>query len=230
MDEVNYGEGHDYMKLEGKPMGSQLLYQVIGLNKTAEDLTKYPQIAGAKLGDFIFRDADGNNIINSYDRIRQNQTPVPEVVYGLTLEGSWRNFDFMVLFQGQARASQYVYPQINASVGNIEKYATEDRWTTNNPNGSRPRLSSTINDGSPTPSTYYFYDASFLRVKNLEIGYTLPSKLVSSAGIRNMRVYIGGYNLLTFSKLDFIDPEASSTEAQTYPQVRIINAGIKVTF
>lgn len=230
MDEVDYGEGHDYMKLEGKPMGSQLLYQVIGLNKTAEDLTNNLQMKGARLGDFIFLDADGNGIINSYDRIRQDQTPVPEIVYGLTCEGSWKNFDFMVLFQGQARVSQYVYPQIEPAVGNIEKYATEDRWTTDNPNGSRPRLSSTINNGSPTPSTYYFYTASFLRIKNLEIGYTLPSKLIEHGGVKNMRVYIGGYNLLTFSKLDFIDPEASSSEAQTYPQVRIINAGVKVTF
>lgn len=229
MDEPSWGEGHDYMKQEGKPMGALLLYKVIGINKDSTDLTGYPQMAGAKLGDFIFLDTDTNGIINSYDRIRQNQTSIPQIVFGLTFEGQIKNFDFMILLQGQAKASQYVYPQIDPRVGNVEKYAIEDRWTTENPNGSRPRLGSTINNGSPTPSTYYFYDASFLRLKNLEIGYTIPFKK-QALGIKNMRLYVGGYNLFTLSKLDFIDPENTSSEAQNYPQVRIVNAGLKVTF
>ena len=104
MDEAPWPEGHDYMKLEGHPMGSGLYYQVIGINKTDDDLMKYPQMAGASLGDFIYADLDGDGEITNLDRKRCDLTAVPQIVFGLNVSATYKNWDFMALFQGQARA------------------------------------------------------------------------------------------------------------------------------
>lgn len=229
MNETPWGEGQEYMNQEGRPMGSKLLYQVIGINRTAEDLVNYPQMPGAKLGDFIFADLNNDSTITSLDRYRNDLTNIPEIVYGLTFQGNWKQLDLMILFQGQARARQYIYPNNDPVVGNVEQYAIDGRWTPENINASKPRLGGTINNGSPTPADYHYKDASFLRLKNVEIGYTISTK--NSGGMKNLRFYVGGYNLLIlYDKIKVIDPEMASQEVQAYPPVRIFNAGVRVQF
>ncbi|MPN59853.1 hypothetical protein SDC9_207575 [bioreactor metagenome] len=88
-----------------------------------------------------------------------------------------------------------------------------------------------INNAGVYPSTYWHRDASFLRLKNIELGVNLPGRLLGgTTGVNNLRVYIGGYNLLTFDTLKIVDPESNSSETQNYPQLRIFNAGVKLTF
>jgi len=184
---------------------------------------------GAKLGDFIFADLNNDSTITSLDRYRNDLTNIPEIVYGLTFQGNWKQLDLMILFQGQARARQYIYPNNDPVVGNVEQYAIDGRWTPENINASKPRLGGTINNGSPTPADYHYKDASFLRLKNVEIGYTISTK--NSGGMKNLRFYVGGYNLLIlYDKIKVIDPEMASQEVQAYPPVRIFNAGVRVQF
>ena len=231
MDETPWGEGHEYMNATGHPMGARLYYHVIGINKTADDLAKYPQMAGAGLGDFIYEDLDGDDKITSFDRKRCDYTVVPEIVFGLNAQMTWKNLDFTMLLQGQALARFYYAPLTDPVSGNVEKQAAERAWTLNNPDSDYPRIGSNIVNGGVTASDYYYRDASFLRLKNLEIGYTIPGKVFGDKiGIKNLRVYAAGYNLLTLSGLKNVDPETSDESYQTYPQMRIFNFGAKLNF
>ena len=231
MDETPWGEGHEYMNATGHPMGAELYYQVIGINKTQEDLEKYPQMAGATLGDFIFADLDGNGVIDTYDRKRCDLTTVPELVFGLNFEAQWKGFDLSVLFQGQGRARYYYAPLMDPVSGNVEREAAEKAWTLDNTDSDWPRLGSNVSNGHTTRSSFYYRDASFLRLKNVELGYTFNQAMFGAkVGIRSLRIYIAGYNLLTFSGLKNVDPETDDESYQNYPQMRIFNAGVKLTF
>ena len=231
MDETPWGEGHEYMNLTGHPMGAKLYYQVKGINKTQEDLDNNPQMAGATLGDFIYEDLDGDGKITSYDRKRCDLTSVPEIVYGLTFDGQWNNFDFSVLLQGQGRARFYYAPMTDPVSGNLDKFAAQNAWTLNNTDSNYPRIGSNVSNGGVNRSSFYYRDASFLRLKNVEIGYTLPENiLLNRLKVKSLRFYIAGYNLLTLDSLKSVDPETSDESYQTYPQMRIYNMGVKLTF
>ncbi|KAA6300958.1 MAG: TonB-dependent receptor SusC [Candidatus Ordinivivax streblomastigis] len=235
-DETPWGDGYEYLAAEGHPMGSRLLYEVIGINKTEADLQKYPQVSGATLGDFIYKRNDPNpvnpNAITLKDRKRVDLSTVPEIVYGLSFDAHWRLFDLTMLLQGQARAKYYVSPRIDPAEGNIMQDIADGRWSLKNPTADKPGVGGSINNAGVYESTYWHRDASFLRLKNLEIGFTLPKNWLAQDITRaqNLRIYIGGYNLLTFDSLKIVDPESSSSDQQNYPQLRIFNAGVKLTF
>ncbi len=227
IDETPWGEGYDYMKAEGKPMGTELYYHSIGIFRTQEQLDSYPHIAGAGLGDLIYEDVDDNGIIDGMDRVRANLMHFPEIVFGLNIGLNWKEFDFNMLLQGQGRVQQLVHMRIDHT-GNAFKERTEDRWTPDNINGTMPRVESITSTSAE--SDFWMKDASFLRLKNLEIGYTLRRALSDKLKISNIRVYMNGYNLLTFDKLKVMDPESDQAGANYYPQMKIFNAGISLTF
>ena len=228
MDEAPYGEQYKYMEQTGHPMGSSLIYQVIGINKTQEDLEKYPQMDGARLGDFIFEDLDKDGKITTFDRKRCDLTTVPEIVFGMNFTAQYKGFDFTMLLQGQGRARYYYAPSMDPQSDNLEYYAAKNAWTLDNPNSDYPRIGSSITNGGVTRSSFYYRNASFMRLKNVEIGYTIPQKTFGKVPVRGLRVYVAGYNLLTLTGLKEIDPEANSDV--TYPQMRIYNAGVKLSF
>jgi TonB-linked SusC/RagA family outer membrane protein len=231
MDEAPWPEGHDYMKQEGHPMGSSLYYQVGGINKTEDDLKNHTQMSGATLGDFWFVDLDGDNEITNLDRKRMDLTVVPQMVFGSSVDITWRNFDFSMLLQGQALARYYYSPMMDPVSGNLDRFAAEHAWTKDNPDSDQPRIGSTVSNGGVNRSSFYSRNAAFLRLKNIEIGYTIPlNRLVPKLGASGLRFYVAGYNLLTLSELKFVDPETSDEGYQTYPQMRIINTGVKLTF
>lgn len=230
MDETPWGEGREYMNQTGHPMGSTLIYQVKGINKTQADLENNPQMKGATLGDFIFEDLDGDGEITTFDRKRCDLTAVPQIVFGLNFTAQYKGFDFSMLLQGQGRARYYYAPLMDPQSGNVEYYAAKNAWTLDNPDSNYPRLGSTVSNGGVNRSSFYYRNAAFLRLKNLEIGYTIPQKAFGKVPVKGLRVYLAGYNLLTLSGLKEIDPETSDEGFQNYPQMRIFNAGVKLTF
>ena len=231
MDETPYDENHQYMNQTGHPMGASLIYQVAGINRSFEDIENHPQMSGAGLGDFYFEDLDKDGKIDSNDRMRMDLTAVPQIVFGLNGDLQWKNFDLSLLLQGQARARYYYAPLTDPVSGNIEMDAAVNAWTLDNKDTDHPRIASNIGNGGVYRTSYYYRNAAFLRLKNLEIGYTLPGAVFGhQVGIKNIRVYAAGYNLLTLSELKNVDPETSDEGYQTYPQVRIFNFGVKVTF
>ena len=231
MDEAPWPEGHDYMKQEGHPMGASLYYQVGGVNKTEDDLKNHPQMSGATLGDFWFEDLDGDGAITSLDRKRMDLTVVPQIVFGTSFDATWKNFDFTLLLQGQAGARYYYSPMMDPVSGNLDYFAAANAWTLDNRDSDYPRIGSTVSNGGVNRASYYSRNAAFVRLKNVELGYTIPMKrLVPKLGVSGIRFYVAGYNLLTFSELKFVDPETSDEGYQTYPQMRIFNTGVKLSF
>lgn len=221
-----------YQRQTGGPMNTSLLYDAIGIFRTADELNKYPHPAGTQLGDLIYRDVNGDGQINADDQIRTKYGNIPEITYGIILGGDYKGFDLSLLFAGQTNVSQYVLPE-SGTIGNYYSSWADNRWSPSNPNGSYPRVderaSSSISGGR-FANTFWLNDASFLRLKNVSLGYTFSSGVLSRIRIGSLRVYANAFNLFTITRVKDYDPEGTSSSGQFYPQQRIINVGVNVRF
>ena len=115
----------------------------------------------------------------------------------------------------------------------MNAFAAKHAWTLDNPDSDYPRLGSTVSNGGVYRVSFYHRNAAFLRLKNVELGYTIPQKVFGAMRmpVKGVRFYVGGYNLFTISGLTEIDPETSDgAGSSTYPQMRIFNAGVKLSF
>jgi TonB-linked SusC/RagA family outer membrane protein len=228
IDETPWPEGHDYMNAEGKPLGAELYYNTLGIFKTQAEIDSYPHLINTIPGDLKYEDVDKDGEITNLDRVRHDKSNFPEIVFGLTASASWKDFDFGLLFQGQAAAEQYVYFRLD-NTSNTFMERLKDRWTPTNPNGSMPRAGG-ANNSDIYPSTFWLQNAAFLRLKNLEIGYTIPKKVYEKLRIQRLRLYVSGHNLFVLSRIKILDPETSTADGSYYPQLRLYNAGITLTF
>lgn len=218
----------------GKAIGAPLLWEAIGIFRSQEEIDRTPHAPGTRPGDLIFRDVDDDGQINGNDRVRQELTDIPRLTFGLPLNFAYKSWNFNALLQGQAQAQKYVYFQ-SGTIGNFTQEYFDNRWTAENPNASGPRLYDREN--IPTTSyanTYFLRDASFLRLKSVQISYSLDNELLKRLPFSALRIYVSGFNLLTFDKLKHLDPEANPND-QNYagwntPQTRVFNAGLNVTF
>ena len=149
---------------------------------------------------------------------------------------NWKNLDFSFLFQGAARTQVYlkggvIQPYFNQ--GNLPQLWVNESWTEQNVNAKYPRLAESTHNFPTTDISAvqtYLYDASYLRLKNIEIGYTLPSRWLRSAAITGLRVYVNAQNLFTISDVPQIDPENTQQEGWTYPQMKAFNVGLTLQF
>ncbi len=222
----------EYQLSKGKPLGADLLYDALGIFRTQADLDNNVTLPGQQLGDLIYRDVNEDGEISDLDRIKQDLTNIPQMIYGLSFGGAYKNFDLNVLFQGQARSVQYVAAE-SGEVGNFFSSWGDNRWSPDNPNGTYPRVdvrtSSSINEGL-FRNDFWLVNTSFLRLKNVELGFKFPEKIMSDFGIKSARLYVSGFNLATFTKAKDVDPEGDSSNGQFYPQQKIYNIGINVNF
>ena len=144
----------------------------------------------------------------------------------------YQSFDFNMTLQGQALVAQYVIPE-SGEIGNFFSTWADNRWRPTNTNGSYPRVdtrtSSSINGGL-YPNNFWLDNTSFLRVRNLEVGYTTPKVLLSKLHVEKIRIYANVSNLLTLTRVKDYDPEGNSESAQFYPQLRTFNLGINIGF
>lgn len=220
-----------YQKYTGLPIGSDLMYRAIGIFRTQHDLDAYPKVSGAQLGDLIYEDYDKDGQITAADRVRTPLSNVPQIVYGVNLGAGWKDFDLSILFQGQARSVQYVMIESGEFSSFIRTWA-DNRWSPDNPQGSFPRADSRAGTSvnGAYRNTFWLQNTAFLRLKNLELGYTMPQALISRLKLSGVRIYANGFNLLTFTKVKDIDPEGDNSNAYFYPQQKIYNLGINVSF
>ncbi|MEX2368467.1 MAG: hypothetical protein WD510_03085, partial [Balneolaceae bacterium] len=220
----------EWQQSTGSPMNTDLYYNVIGVFQDEANVNSYPSWEGARPGDLIFEDVNGDGEIDGRDRIRIDKTGTPKWTGGLNINANYKQFDFSILFQGAAGAVQYLKTE-SGEIGNFLQNFAENRWTPDNPSSEHPRTWNRDDEyWASNANTYFLRDMDYLRLKNLEIGYSLPPEVGSGLGIQRLRIYASGFNLLTWDKLKVMDPEVRTSDGQYYPQKRVFNLGISVTF
>lgn len=192
-------------------------------------------------GDVVYKDLNGDGVVNNYDRAAIGNPRTPEIQFGIPLGLSYKGFDFSMLWQGSALCSVQLsgpavwdFPLYDQSrIGKVRRMHL-DRWTPETAATAKyPALHYGIhNNNKQQYSSLFLYDASYIRLKNVEIGYTLPKAWTSKAGIQNVRIYVQGQNLLTFDNLGDVDmdPEIKNGDGSWFPVQRVINIGLNMTF
>ena len=230
-----------YQNATGHPIGAGLYYEIDNdysggiFDSDAEAVAYGATISpNTGAGDLVRKDMNNDGVINSLDRVRQNLTATPEIVYGFNMRFSYKAFDLALNWQGQARARISPYGPVWMNYdpvqwGNFNPWLLDDGWTPENTTGSKPRPGLSFPEVHGN-TTFALVNAAFFRLKNAELGYNIPSGLTNKIGLDNARVYISGYNLFSLDKLkDFgVDPE--QTSQATFPPTRIINLGVSLTF
>ncbi len=227
-----------WQRQEGKPIGQPIIYECIGLFQSAADIASSPSQAALgvpTIGDRKYRDYNGDGIINTLDRFASGYSNIPEISYGFSFGGNIKGFDFSVLLQGVDHVSLTFWKgQNNNEVGRWNPFLTAEQ----NANATYPTLHSNAGSGGSINNgvTSFgplgnVYDGGYLKLKNVEIGYSLPKSLIKSIGISSARVYTNGVNLaILMDHLKYLDPEAGSGDGTFYPQMRVINCGFNITF
>ena len=185
-------------------------------------------------GDIKYTDVNNDGVVNELDRVPIGKPTVPEIVYGFGVSASYKGYDFSVFMQGVARTSFFINPNdISPFVNerNALNVIANNHWSINNPdpNAFWPRLSTYSIANNEQQSTWWQRDGDFLRLKNIEIGYTFPDRESGLFSGLNTRVYFTGLNLLTFSKFDLWDTEMGGN-GLGYPPQKVYNIGLQVNF
>ncbi|MBO9204391.1 MULTISPECIES: SusC/RagA family TonB-linked outer membrane protein [Niastella] len=221
-----------YQKQTGRPLNTSLLYNSLGIFRSTDEITKYPHLSGAQPGDLILQDVNEDGKITADDQVRTKYGNIPEITYGILLNADYSSFDISIVFAGQTHVSQFVLPE-SGTVGNFYSSWADNRWSPSNINGAYPRVdtrtSASVNGGL-YPSTFWLNNASFLRLKNIELGYTVAKPTLTKMKMQSLRVYLSAFNLFTITKVKDYDPEGNQYSGQFYPQQRIVNLGVALQF
>ncbi len=186
-----------------------------------------------KFKDISGADGIPDGKINNLDQVRLDRTRDPRFTGGININLAYRSFDLSALFQAATGGLQLLNFSETGEFGNWLQYSYNNRWSVENPSSEHPRLVSRTNTyytNSFRNNTYWLRSNDYLRFKNFEVGYTLGSNIGQRVGISRLRVYVSGLNLATWQKLKIWDPEETSEQGYVYPQARIINTGVRVTF
>ena len=218
--------------IEGYGVSSYYGYVADGLFRTEEELKKGPLRTGnEKLGDIRYKDLDDDGKITAADRkIIGNK--MPKWTGGFNFRVGYKNFELSGLLQGAFDAKRYYNGEASYAFFNNASCLNKhwNRWSEENPNGNFPRLSLTSQTNYAF-SSFWLQDASYVRMKNLTLAYTLPSEVISRIGLSFAQVYLTGENLFTISGLDKgLDPESGNSRGWSYSNVRKISCGLKLTF
>lgn len=220
----------------GGPIGEFYGYQVIGIFQSADDVAKSPQAGSAKPGDFIYKDVNGDGVISGLDRIPMGN-PNPKYFYGLNTSFTYRQFDLSLDFQGVADVSVYDANQ-GLRYGN-ENY-TEDffahRW--HGPGTSNTDPSANIGGNQNyQPNTWFVESGSYFRVRNLQLGFTLPEGISSRWKLQKLRIYANAQNPFNFFSYKGFSPEISggsptsqNIDTNVYPLYATFNFGVNLSF
>ena len=226
----------DYQKSTGYPMpadiatyNNNLYYNAIGIFKNQAEVDAYPHWSGARPGDVIFEDVNGDGVIDGLDRKRIYKSELPTHTGGFNFDLSYKNIYLSAFFQWATGAVRYDYYEMQGETGNFLVRNVEGRWTESNPNADKPRIWNRYAEyWRNNRNTYWLQNSDYIRLKNLEIGYNIPSSFTRKFYVEGMRIYFTGMNLFTFTKIEDFDPE--TTSATAYPLNKIFNFGINIDF
>ncbi len=225
------------INLEGHPINSYYGYVADGLYRTQEDVDEANEknsVGGGalKLGDIRYKDISGpegkpDGVVDTNDRTVIGN-PFPDFTYGFGLNAAYKGFDFSAFFQGVAGVDRVVmdYPTISGNVTTVFL----DRYSESaNPNGNFPRLGN--GDYNSQPSSFWLKDASYLRLKNIELGYSFKQEWIRKAKLERLRIYVSAQNILTITGIDDYDPEkyGTDTRGHAYPNAKTFSVGLNIT-
>lgn len=219
----------EWQRRTGHSLDSWLMYKTDGIYQTWDEINSTPHFANAQPGDIKYVDIDGDGQITDNDRIRSEYGNVPRLVYGLNLAAEWKGFEFGMLWTGQGCAEQMIVPYSY----NLDKEFYNNRWISaeETPNAKYPRAFDKDDYENTRWSDFWLYDASFLRLKNLEIAYSLPQSVLNKIKLQGVRFALTGTNLFTIDKVKVQDPEATATSTgQSYPLARTYTFSLNLTF
>lgn len=224
---------YDYTRATGNPVGQIFGLQAIGYFVDQADIdNSLPQQFGpVKAGDIKYKDMNGDKVINSDDRVAMGyNSTCPETYYSFSLGLEWKGLGFSAQFQGVGNytailSSNYYRPLVDNTT--ISTYAYQNRWTPETPNARFPRLTTETVDNNLQTSSLWLADRSFLKLRNCEVYYKLPSSWLSKCWMKNAKVYVRGVDLLCFDGIDHLDPEAMNN---SYPATRSVHVGLSVGF
>ncbi len=231
----------------GYPIGSFFLYVMDGIFQNELDVvTSANQGANIRPGDVRYVDQNGDGIIDHNDRIHVGSA-IPKYTTGFQISANYRSFDLGLFWHGAF--GHHIYYQVATDIEgfyrpfNLTMRYYDERWTGEGTSDTQPRASWSAKGNNTKPSTRFLEDASFLRLKNLQIGYTLPKRLTQRLRMDQARVYFIAHNLLTFTKYPGLDPEMTTSDNAkaegdlaagidwgTYPLARSFNIGLTIAF
>ena len=215
-------------------------YEAVGLFESQEEINDHAQQFGTVLpGDIKYRDLNGDGVIDAYDRKKIGRGDVPYLTLGAGISLGYKAFDLQAFFQGQFGAEDQlaglsIHPfSGGGGRGNLYANAT-DRWTEENPDPDAfyPRLAygDALNTNNTQVSSFWTRKLDFVRMKEMEIGYTLPPSFTGNSAFSNIRIYFQGRNLLTFSDFDLWDPELNTSNGDSYPNTKVYAIGLDIQF
>ncbi len=234
----------------GYPIGSFYLYQQEGIFQNAADIFAHAyQGKNIKPGDVKFKDQNGDGVIDEKDRVFLGSA-IPKYTFGATANLNYKNFDLSIFFQGQY--GNKIYSQVNMDIEgfyrpfNVTQRVYDERWHGEGTSNSMPLVSFNDASNNKYPSSRFLEDGSYLRLKNLQLGYTIPDKIIKRAHLSSLRIYVTGQNLWTLTKFTGLDPEmnisnnvnkdtyggdvAAGIDWGTYPSARSYIVGLNLSF
>lgn len=217
----------------------------LGLFKDYDEIRNSPtQTFGAyQPGDIKYKDVNGDGVINDGDRVAIGATRRPNLIYGVGLSANWKGFDLSVHFQGAGKSTFFTYGKTvhafsEGEWGQVMKGVMgENRWisseisgdpATEDPNASYPRLSYGANPNNFRESTFWLRNGQYLRLKTIDLGYNLPKEISNRIKTNNIRIFLVGTNLLTWSKFKLWDPELASSRGEEYPLAKSVTLGVNI--
>jgi TonB-linked SusC/RagA family outer membrane protein len=224
-----------WQKQEGYPIDSYIIYPSNGIFIDQADVDKtLAKLVGTKPGDVKYIDTDGDGKITSNDQIRKYASAVPQIQYGITGGVEYKGIELNFLFQGQAKAA---IPILFDNEGSRPQFLFDNRWTPDNTSAKYPRAFVTSDVFNAKLSDVWLQNASFIRLKNIEVAYTIPNEIISYKNVfSGMRIFVRGTNLITFDKIKYLDPEASQyTTGDTfgngsYTPLKTVTVGANIHF
>lgn len=229
---------YPWLERKGQKIGQRFGLIADGLFETEEEIKAHATQVGKVLpGDVKFRDINGDGKIDAFDEMPIGFGSIPEIVYGFGLTLGYRNFSLAGFFQGIGNVDillsgeGFVPFQQGGNRGNLLSEIT-DRWTPENPNPDAfyPRLTFGDENMNYRTSSRWVQNGRYLRLKNLELAYKFPSKWFKAIGVKNSRIYLLGYNVMTFSKFKLWDVELGDGRGAGYPNLVSYNVGIDFNF
>lgn len=244
-----------HLSVIGRSIGAKRGYVVEGMIQTWEEAfnTPSPSTGALAPGFFKFKDLNGDGLITSSgDRTFIGKSNVPEIMFGLDINLAYKGFDFSALLQGAAIADVSLAGTYEGSAGvtqaiddntvwtktfygngNAPYFLVENAWRPDNPNAKFPRLTANqvgLSSNNAHANSGWIRSGDYLRLKSMQLGYTLPKKFVDKAKIQSFRLFVTGSNLYTWDHLKYIDPEMPNVTLGFYPQQRLYEFGVSVTF